>query len=65
MTSTLAIDRIDFGADGLARTNVGVLLNNQQIDVCSTYSAKENRRAIVLGSASRVSVTRSSSAGVC
>jgi type IV fimbrial biogenesis protein FimT len=65
VTSSLAIDRIDFGADGLARSSAGGLLTNQQINVCSTYSAADNRRAIMLGAASRVSVTRSTSAGVC
>lgn len=65
VTSALALDRIDFGADGLARTNAGVLLTNQQIDVCSTYGSGENARGVVVGSSSRVVVTRSSTAGVC
>jgi type IV fimbrial biogenesis protein FimT len=65
VTSTLTLDRIDFGADGLARTSGGALLSNQVIAVCSTHSTGDNRRAIALGGSSRVSVSKSSSAGVC
>jgi len=65
VTSTLTLDRIEFGADGLARTSAGVLLNNQRIIVCSTHSSGENQRSIQLGSSSRVSVTKSATAGVC
>ena len=65
VTSTLTLDRIAFGADGLARDSAGTLLNLQQIDVCSTYDSGQNKRGIVMGSSSRVTVGKSSSAGVC
>ncbi len=65
VTSTIGLDRIAFGADGLARTSLGALLTNQQIDVCSTYNSGQNKRGIVVGSSSRVTVNKSSTAGVC
>lgn len=65
VTSALALDRIDFGADGLARSSTGVLLNNVQIDVCSTHGSTDNARGVVVGSSSRVTVSKLSTAGVC
>lgn len=64
VTSNVGLDRVEFGADGLARNSVGNLLTNQTITVCSTYGA-QNVRTITMGASSRVSVAKSSTAGVC
>lgn len=65
VTTALTLDRIDFGADGLARSSAGVLLNNVQITVCSTHGSGQNARGVVVGSSSRVTVSKLSTAGVC
>lgn len=52
--STLTNDQVVFGSDGLARTG-GIVVNDQQIRVCSPRSSdRETRRRVVLGAGSRL-----------
>lgn len=52
--STLTSDQVVFGSDGLARTG-GIVVNDQQIRVCTPGStAEETRRRVVLGAGSRL-----------
>lgn len=60
--STLNADQVMFGSDGLARTG-GVLVNDNQISVCSSRRTTDsNARRVVLGAGSRMS-TQSFSSG--
>ncbi len=56
--STLGTDQATFGSDGRVRTG-GALVNNHAINVCTTQLSTGNRRQVVLGSASWISVTSS------
>jgi type IV fimbrial biogenesis protein FimT len=52
--STLAGDQVVYGSDGLARTG-GAVVDDHEIDVCSTRSdERETRRRVVLGAGSRL-----------
>lgn len=52
--STLTGDQVVYGSDGLARTG-GVVVDDEQINVCSAGSAdRETRRRVVLGAGSRL-----------
>jgi type IV fimbrial biogenesis protein FimT len=60
VTSTLNIDQVVFGPDGLARTNGTIIATdaeNNQIRLCSTRLDDNNVRSIELGAGSRVSTT--------
>lgn len=52
--STLNGDQVVFGPDGLARTG-GALVNDRQINICSTRANQGNVRQVVLGAGSRMS----------
>lgn len=57
VTSTLNIDQVVFGPDGLARTGGGVVADHL-LRVCSRRGADRNIREVTLGAGSRMS-TRS------
>ena len=59
VTSTLTNDRMTFNTDGLARSGAA-LINNATITICAENGPAESTREVVLGAASRVSVTRKS-----
>lgn len=63
VTSSLPGGELRLSPDGLARTSAGALANAQSIMVCATNGPAENRRQVVLGAGSRLSVTKSS--GTC
>lgn len=60
MRSTLNIDQVVYGPDGLARTG-GAMVADHTITVCSRRAVDRNVRRIVLGAGSRMS-TQSSDA---
>jgi type IV fimbrial biogenesis protein FimT len=60
MRSTLTIDQVVYGPDGLARTG-GTTVADHAITVCSRRGVDRNMRRIVLGAGSRMS-TQSSNA---
>jgi len=60
MRSTLNIDQVVYGPDGLARTG-GAMVADHTVTVCSRRSVERNTRQIVLGAGSRMS-TQSSNA---
>lgn len=62
VTSSLPGGELRLSPDGLARTSAGSLANAQTITVCATNGPAENRRQVVLGAGSRLSVTKSSGA---
>jgi type IV fimbrial biogenesis protein FimT len=62
VNSNLTATRVNFGSDGLARTN-STLVNNHWMCVRSSYASTNNRRVITLGAGSRVSTAIAS--GVC
>lgn len=57
--STLNGDQVVFGPDGLARTG-GALVNDRQVNVCSTRAAQGNARQVILGRGSRISTQTAS-----
>ena len=58
-------NRIEFRADGLARDDVGALLN-ADVGVCiPTTQPAENQRLIGIGSGSRISTRRRNAGGAC
>jgi len=59
--SDLTSNSITFGSDGMARTG-GALVNNSQFTVCSSHSATDNIRRVVIGAGSRLSTTKQSGA---
>ena len=65
ISSTLASNRIVFGADGLARTGAGnnpVLIgaNNGSVVICSSKLSTNNRRTIAVTAGGSFSTTKSS-----
>ena len=54
--STLTNETVTFTSDGLARTNGGALLTNQQLTVCGTKLSTNNVKTVALGQGSRISV---------
>lgn len=56
--STLSIDQVVFGADGLARTG-GATVADHAVTVCSRRAVDRNVRRIVLGAGSRMSTASS------
>lgn len=62
VTSSLPDAELRLSPDGLARTSTGTLANAQSITVCATNGSTNNRRQIVLGAGSRLSVNKSSGA---
>lgn len=58
-------NRIEFRPDGLARDDVGALLN-ANVGVCiPTTQPTENQRLVGVGSGSRISTTRTNAGGAC
>lgn len=57
--STLDTDQAIFGSDGRARTGTA-LINDREISICAASQTTDNIRKIVLGSASRMTVTSAS-----
>jgi type IV fimbrial biogenesis protein FimT len=59
VSSTLTDDRIVFSPDGLTRDATGVVTGGGIISVCSSGGIDDNLRELTLGSASRVTIEKS------
>jgi type IV fimbrial biogenesis protein FimT len=64
VTSTLANDQLVFSPDGLTRNATGVVVGGGTISVCSASAGNDNLRQLTLGSASRVTIDKST-VGTC
>jgi type IV fimbrial biogenesis protein FimT len=62
VVSTLTDDRLVFSPDGLTRNATGVVVGGGTISICSSRSSNDNVRQLTLGSASRVTIDKTSGA---